>query len=434
MVRLLACARELGRTIISLLGACDDWAVLHLSARRWLSRRRGFAFLVHPRNGNFVREDVYGHNDIFRPFPALRWLYRFLSQRRADSFINWFARNITPITLSRVSVRGEEGEMLSRGVLLSTVRTPELLIGDKRALRTLKTHLKLLFALAEGKKAGHVGLGALIPSMSHYGDLFEEQARRSRTSRSTGHGFTAYTIVEFLRTIAEARTAGRVAKVAIVGAAGSTGTATFRMIRANWRSELKIDLMLLDVENKEGKLKKLAEEGSGESPFASICTKTELSALRDRDFIVVVTNATGALIKPEHVRPGVVLIDDSQPRNTSPDLQSHGCFVIDVLARISGLRVNFDFGFKTSDTSVTFTCLAETVLVPLTHHKGNLAVGEVTMDTIQQVLKLTEKAHAMRLIGQLPWFSFGRELSKWEQEKLLSKNRFSEVARMAAAE
>lgn len=410
---------ELLRTIISLLRACDDWAVINLSFRRRLSRACGFAFLVHPRSGEFLERDVYGLNDIYRPFPALRWLTVLLPKKKAVAFIEWFARNIVPITLSRISVCDEEGNRLVRGVLLSTVRTPQQLVGDKSAIRSTKPHLKKLFELALGRKVGHVGLGALIPSMTQYGKLF---LGNTAVSVSTGHGFTAYTIVEFLRTIAEAKSAGRIARVAIVGAAGSTGVATFRMICANWNSDLRVDLMLVDTEKNAGKLQKLAVEAEGKSPFVSISTKVELSALLDRDFIVVVTNATGALIRPEHVRPGAVLIDDSQPRNTAPELVEHGCFVVDVLARINGLRVNFDFGFKTSDRSVTFTCLAETALVPLTKHKGNLAVGEVTAETIEQVLQLTKVAHEMRLIGQLPWFSFGREFSKDEHDTLLSKS------------
>jgi hypothetical protein len=151
---------ELAKTVRSLVGAVIDLVDLKLSFH--MTKKPGtFAFLVHPRSSEFHHDDVYGANDIFRPFPALRWLTYLLKPERADAWILWFAKWINPIRLSRITVR-TPGKTF-RGYLLSTVRTPEQLF---RGGKDTRNHLSDLFSLAGSKRVERVGLGALLPSVS----------------------------------------------------------------------------------------------------------------------------------------------------------------------------------------------------------------------------------------------------------------------------
>jgi predicted amino acid dehydrogenase len=191
------------------------------------------------------------------------------------------------------------------------------------------------------------------------------------------------------------------------------------VLKRTWEGPVHLELILADISRKEGQLKTLAQEASASGRFASVRTATDLAALQEASYVVVVTNASGAIIKPEHLTPGTVVIDDSQPRNTSPELVAHGCHVIDVLARVPGLDCNFDFGFRTTDRSVTFTCLAETVLATVAGDLADLAVGEVTDAVVERTLQIAQRGRDLGLIGELPFFSFGRELSVSERNEIL---------------
>lgn len=402
---------ELSATVVSLARACDDWAVLRLPA--WARLRRSemkFAFLVHPRTEDFWQHDSYGGHDTYRQYPALRWLEGAFGRPKAEAIIRAFSRNAPPISLANIVVRHDGA--VTRGLLLSSVRTPRDLFRGKGT----RAHLVELFALAARKGARRVGLGALLPSLTRYGRTLQEQTWADKPAVSTGHGYTAHVIVDYLEALVAARSNG-FARVAIVGAAGSTGTATARMIKARWQRPGTI-FVLVDVPAKRLKLEKMAAElrAAGHN----VATSTDLLHLRSCSFVIVVTNAQGAIVRPEHISPGTVVIDDSQPRNTAPEIVAAGAFVVDVLSKVRGLDCGFDFGFATQDREVTFTCLAETVLAAICGDGRDLAVGEVDDETVARVIELANAARRAGLVGALPFFSFGRELTSGERADLLT--------------
>ena len=46
----------------------------------------------------------------------------------------------------------------------------------------------------------------------------------------------------------------------------------------------------------------------------------DLADVRDAGLVVLLTSATGALVRSEHLAEGTVVIDDTQPYNTAPAL------------------------------------------------------------------------------------------------------------------
>lgn len=421
-VRIFTAIRQLIKTISSLFGAMRDALILRLPiTRKFFNRSDSFAFLVHPRTDDLVGKDVYGTNDIYRPYPAFAWVFIFLPNSLAKKIVLWYAQNINPITLSRIRV----GQL--NGRLLSTVRTPTLMFGNPRSLRT---HMQELYNLAGAWGVQHVGLGALIPSVTKYGSAL----RRGNLDGpwiSTGHAYTGYVIVDYLRTLINTREPkGYVPKVAILGAAGSTGKATARSLNLIPIGN-QIELILVDLPEKITQLEELRREIL---TIEHVRTSINHEELKNCDYVIVVTNGKNAKLSAENVNPGAVLIDDSQPRNTGIELKDSGCHVIDVLARVPGLDCGFDFGFQTKDKSVTFTCLAETVLRSATGINGDFAVGEVTDDLVLATIKMVEEAKKIGLVGKLPWFSFGAEMTQQEQDALLIKQNRLKTKLMPAAE
>ncbi len=406
--------RDFGKTAHSLGSALRDLIDLRLSF--YIKKRpKTFAFLVHPRSSEFHAPDVYGNNDIFRPFPLLRWLTFVMEREKADRLILRFAHWITPITLSRISVHLGRKQKIS-GYLMSTVRTPMQLMGTD--IRETRPHLSRLFSLAGSRGVERVGLGALIPAMTKYGVTLQTSVIEERPAISTGHAYTGYVIVDYLRMLTSRRNTGSpVTRVAIMGAAGSTGIAVIRTLIQTWTSAVHLELVLVDLPSKEIKLRQLMNELRGCKKFVDVHASTSPEVLRTCEYIVCVTNAVGSTIRPEHLKPGSVVIDDSQPRNTSPELKAYGVHVIDVLARVPGLDVGFDFGFQTTDEGVTFTCLAETVLATAVGETQDLAVGEVTLETVLRTIEIVRKADALGLIGSLPMLSFGKQMSSGEIDR-----------------
>jgi len=406
---------ELGHTARSLVRVAQDWLILRTLVGRMVLRDETFAFLVHPRTDDLIGTDVYGYNDIYRPVPILRHLFKILPKPLAERIVLGFARMVPPATLSRIKVR--IGNTTARGYLLTSARTPRLLLDAE--IRETKRHLEDLFALANRKGVRRVGLGALLPSMTGYGKRFTGVDSSKRPAISTGHAYTAYNIAQYISLLTRKRnTAYARTCVSIVGAGGSTGKALMRTLKRVWRQPA-FDMLMVDTPQKAASLRLLAEEARKSGVFASVRTSTDLASLREAEYVVVVTNATGAIIRPEHLRQGTVIIDDSQPRNTSPELSEHGCHVLDVLARVPGLDCNFDFGFRTQDKTVTFTCLAETVLATVAGDANDLAVGEVTEAVVERLLSIVNIGTQLGLVGPLPFFTFGRELSEAEQQHLL---------------
>ncbi len=410
-------ALELIRTAVSLCGALRDLITLSFFYKK-RKQKKTFAFLVHPRTSEFNSGDVYGSNDVFRPFPALCWLNYFFGTSRAKAIILKFSRWIVPITLSKITVRLNDGTK-RRGYLLSTVRVPEQLLGSD--IRDTRPHLARLFKLAGKKGVERVGLGALLPSMTGYGKKLIDAPLAERPAVSTGHAYTAYTIVEFLRFLTDQRNKGEpVVRVAIMGAAGSTGKATLSLLMRLWDSQTHLDLTLVDVEKKQFALNDLVKRARESNVFSGVRSSVKPEILQEAEYVIVVTNASQATVKPEHLTPGTVVIDDSQPRNTGIELVQYGVHVIDVLARVPGLDVGFDFGFQTRDKTVTFTCLAETVLAAAVGEEGDLALGDVSPEVVERVIRIAEKAERLGLIGRLPFFSFGREMTMHEVNKILN--------------
>jgi predicted amino acid dehydrogenase len=268
--------------------------------------------------------------------------------------------------------------------------------------------------------------------MTRYGvDLVDSNTDEDRPGVSTGHAYTGYVIVEFLQKIINSRERDSYRpKIAVVGAAGGTGRAVLQVLSldkvTDWKNS---DLHLLDVPQKSSKLNELQKELS--SKGFQVTVGSEMSALIGYDYIVVVTAAKGTLIRPEHVRPGTVIVDDSQPRNTDPELINAGVYVIDVLARIKGLDCGFDFGFRAQDgkdSSVTFTCLAETILATAYRDLNDLAVGEVTESVVHRTLRIVNYGRTIGLIGELPFYSFGQEMSAVDKENLLCTTSFVQAA------
>jgi fatty aldehyde-generating acyl-ACP reductase len=242
--------------------------------------------------------------------------------------------------------------------------------------------------------AGVVGLGALTATVTAGGISLRG---RTDIGVTNGNAYTAAVLEDQLTGLL-----GGERRVAVVGATGSVGTTLVRLL-ARARS---VDALTL-VARGAPKLAALRREVGG---LVATSTSTDLHDVRDCDAVVLLTASADALLGPEHLAPGALVLDATQPRNTDPALQVRrpdvtvvDGGVVDVpTMRLRGADIGLPPGRA-------YACFAETFLLSLAGHTGHFSIGVPTLDQVDHVRDLARRfAHLG--FGAAASTSFGRTL------------------------
>jgi len=331
---------------------------------RILLKRGSYAFLIHPRD----------LSDVERKYPFLKSLSPEMTER--------IIQGLWPIVGSRITgLRAPNpGKDLTGYIVICPLSAKQMHQDQKLAQRRILQTVRL----AEKLGCKIIGLGALSASMTQGGEYLLDKVRIGVTS---GHAYTVAVVCEMVEQIANQLEVdlGDLT-VAVVGAAGYIGVPCARVL-----SKKKIGhLLLVDRITKVGRLEKLYKEIAN---TGRITVSTNLMSLRLADVVVVVTNSLDILIKAEHLKTGAVVLDDSQPRNTSMELmdQRPDVLILDVVANAPGVNAHFSFDFPYTDD--VFTCLGETLILAARGWKDNYCVGEFDYGLVNQVLRWGWKLH-----------------------------------------
>lgn len=328
---------------------------------RLVIRKGDYAFLIHPRD----------LTDISRKYP--------FSSYFPPHWVERATRMLWPIIGSRITgLKSADGEDKT-GYIVICPLTPEQMhynqrLAKKRILQTAR--------LAEKLGCEVIGLGALSTSMSMGGEYLTDKTNIGVT---TGHAYTTSVILQMLDEIAHVLNMDLEQKtLAIVGAAGYMGVPCTRILS----EKRKIGkLLLVDRPAKRVALDLLQQEIKS----VTIEVATTLHSLRQADIVIVVTNSVEVLIKPEHLKPGAIVLDDTQPRNTSKDLvwTRPDVLILDVVAQAPGVDTHFSFGFPQSDD--VFTCCGEVMILAARNWKGHFAVGQFDDQLVHQMTRWSEE-------------------------------------------
>ena len=162
--------------------------------------------------------------------------------------------------------------------------------------------------------------------------------------------------------------------VAVVGATGSVGTAVVGLLAR----DRAVDRLTVTARSAP-RLNALAHlTGRRVSTTAT----TRVDDVANADLIVLLTASADEVLRPEHLKPGAVVLDATQPRNTSPDLLTSRPDVTVVdggIVDIPSLRlVGVDIGLPDGRA---YACFAETALLALSGHRGHFTLGVPTSGT-----------------------------------------------------
>ena len=162
--------------------------------------------------------------------------------------------------------------------------------------------------MAEGLGAKIIGLGALT---SVVGDGGITLASRVNIAVTTGNSYTVATAVEGAKKgAAEMGICISEATVAVVGAAGSIGHTCALMLAPQAKK-----IVLVGQSPREAQTGR--RRSSGARRNAVEVTGDIATGLKDADVIVTVTSAADAVILPEMLKKGAVVVDVARPRDVS---------------------------------------------------------------------------------------------------------------------
>lgn len=316
--------------------------------------RGRFAFLIHPRTD--PSEDLGLVNPLLGLLPG----------RVVESAMRHLP--LKPWVHASITAEDRPDEVL--GDVIALPLTPSMLLGEDRALIAKRVDQAIDLAVRRG--ATVLGLGALTAPATAGGAKLR---KRTDIGVTNGNAYTAAVTASAVERIASGM--GRRPVIALVGANGSVGTAVARLVG---RSGVAEELVL--VGRTPGALAALSGD-------LGAMWSTDMAECRRADLVVLMTSAAGAVLKSEHLKLGAVVLDDTQPRNTSPALMTDRP---DVLLLDGGVvstpglhRTGYAIGLA---AEASFACLAESALLALAGHRGHGTIGRPSIEQVDRVRTL----------------------------------------------
>ncbi len=138
---------------------------------------------------------------------------------------------------------------------------------------------------------------------------------------------------------------------------------------------------------------------------------TNLADIKRADIVILLTSATDCLLHSHHLKKGVIILDDTQPRNTSSNLllDRPDVTIIDGgLVTVPHLKLRGSMGLP---QGITFACFAETMLLAQAGYEYDFSIGNPTLDQADFISNLaTQYSHLGFDVA--PDHSFGKPLPK----------------------
>lgn len=323
------------------------------------SRRQPFAFLIHPR--------AEVRTDLARRWPSLG--------RIPEAVLGQGLRSLPLPPLHWGTVHIDDRSV---GHLMLVPMSGAQMLADRAgAAKQVKRAVDRSVEIG----AGLVGLGALTSPVTRGGELLRT---RTDVALTTGNALTAaMTVAEVRRAISGS---GPTPTVAVVGANGSVGACVVGLLA----EEHLVDQLLL-VGRRAAAVEAVAATVRRGASLVDVRSGTDMHMVADADIVVLLTAATGSILRPEHLKPGAVVIDGTQPRNTSPALihERPDVRVVDGgLVSVPGLHLSTDIDLP---PGCVYACLAETMLLALDGHQGHFSVGTATPAQARHVAALAER-------------------------------------------
>lgn len=297
---------------------------------------------------------------------------------------------VPPMVTGKMSRVGLPKEVVGR--IITVPLTPTQLLTLPRT--QVQARISAAIDMARDLGASVVGLGALTAPASVGGKAF---AKRNDVGVTNGNAFTAAMTLQAMEKLTA--TLDRDPLIAIVGATGSVGSCLTRLYARKHPGRLML------VARNENRLQALADDVRRDGVEASV--STDMADVAKADLVVLLTSSPDALLRSEHLKQGAIVLDDTVPRNTDVRLLSQRPDVLIVdggLVEIPGFDLQGSIALA---PKLAYACLAETMLLALSGHRGHFCMGEAQVDQAEHILKLADE-HRHLGFHLAPFRSFGK--------------------------
>lgn len=355
--------RPKGRVLKSMASICRDGMQLYFPFL-FAKPDYAIAFLVHPRD----------LGDIYKKYPFFRHM--------PNAFLRFIEHFLWPITVSNISgVKNSSGGDVPGFVISIPMTAKTMLRHRARAKRQIRAALRL----ARNKGAKIAGLGALTASLSQGGTSLTDI---SGIAVTTGHAYTGYSVTRyFFKYAAEHNVDIKKCTVAIVGAAGSIGSISAKILARSGVGKL----ILIDIKRKVPIARDVMQNIKSEHNFNNTIVSDNLPSLKEAHFIITATNAPDALVLSKHVNSGTIIIDDAQPSDIEEDIFYRDDVIVLEAGAVTtpNISTNFDMGLVGRDTN--FCCMAEVLILGSKHHDQNHTINRATLEQVDELGKAGQR-------------------------------------------
>lgn len=351
-----------------------------------------FAFVVHP----------IAAKDAARRYPILKWV--------PDRGIEWLMQHIRPSKICKISgirsITGAETE----GWFIGLPMTPHMLSGGC-PVELAYERIGECCKIASDLGADIIGLGAFS---SVVGDGGITIAERSPIAVTTGNSYTVATAIEAaLDACSKVGVDTSRSQLGVVGATGSIGRTCAEILAPIFESTVLVGRDL-------ARTQKIAEE----LPRAHASINP--SELVPCDVVVTVSSAGGAIVMPEHLAKGAIVIDVARPRDVSVRVMTERPDVLPIeggVVRVPGeVEFNFNFGFP---PKTAYACMSETIMLALENRPESFSLGkDISVSQVRETQRLAKK-HGFELAG---YRSFERAVS----DEVIERTRIARTQRELA--
>ncbi|MFX4302230.1 hypothetical protein ACOJUR_08245 [Alicyclobacillus tolerans] len=345
-----------------------------------------FAFFIHPRSE--VQKDMRRVHPLLGIVPDI--VYQQVLKRIP----------VPPFVSGKLSTQDQrlQGEL----ILIPFSAKQMLELPPKKVFSRIEKAVDL----AKQRGCELVGLGALTAPLAGGGRLLQ---KRTDIGITNGNAFTA--AMTLLATEKILNQTQKPAHLAIVGASGSTGQC-FSELLAHQIKNGSIASVTLIARN-EIRLAETENRILKHKPNFHVKLSRSMNDVKQSDVIILLTSSTENLLRSEHLKEGAIVLDDTQPRNTSPDLckERPDVMILDGgLVETSGVFCSMDIGLPKGHA---YACLAETELLALEGHQGHFSIGNPEVEQAKYMIFLAQKyaSYGFRLAK---FRSFGKRVDRFD--------------------
>ncbi|MFH1397944.1 MAG: hypothetical protein ABIH27_05310 [Candidatus Omnitrophota bacterium] len=320
-----------------------------------------FAFLIHPPE----------LKDVSKRYPIANYIPGFILEK--------ILRILPPLIGTQITGFKLNGKEIPGIIVICPLTAQQMLkypqLAEKKVTQSV--------LLAERLGCEYIGLGAFTSIATDGGLSLINKVNNIKLT--SGNVYAAALIIENIQKAAKIlNTDISKASLAIVGAAGSVGSACSRILSK------KVNKIIL-IDKRFDELGKIAQVIKSNNNQIDLEYYPNIPSPIHADIVVSVASASKGIIESSHLRPGTIVIDAAQPHNVSAKVLETRNDVIIIhsgIAYLAGIDLQMNIGLNKEEI---YACLGEVLMLMYRNWDNHYSLGPVNPELVEEVLVYAPK-------------------------------------------